>query len=301
MPDPLYVICNPQAGRGKGARILPRLLEALRRRGQDVEHALTRAAGEERTLAADAVARGHRTVAVVGGDGTWSNAAAGLLDSGQGSSVRLGLVPAGTGADLARTFAIPRDAAGCARVLVEGRPRPLDAGRIEGRFFFNLVGFGYDVAVIEDTRKVRRLSGPALYLFCALRQLRRFRGFQPRIEVDGQALPAPRALMVTISSGRVFGGGFPLWPEADPGDGRMEALVVHDASMLGRLALLQRLRRGRHHGRPGVSGASGRTFRLSFPEPPRYETDGEWNQARTADLTIETLPAALQVLAPFRD
>src|SRR6185295_3359417 len=152
-------------------RILPQLLEALRRRGRDVEHAVTSRAGEEAALAHAAVARGHHTVAVVGGDGTWSNAAAGLMDSGK--KVRLGLVPAGTGADLARSFGIPRDVEGCARVLVEGRPRPLDAGRIEGRPFFNLVGFGYDVAVIEDTRTVRRLSGPALYLYCALRQLRR--------------------------------------------------------------------------------------------------------------------------------
>jgi len=298
LPDPLYVICNPHAGRGKGARILPRLLEALRLRGQDVEHALTRGSGDERALAAAAAERGHRTVAVVGGDGTWSNAAAGLLDSGRGQSVRLGLVAAGTGADLARSFSIPRDVAGAARVLVEGRARPLDAGRIEGRPFFNLAGFGYDVAVIEDTRAVRRLSGPLLYLYCALRQLRRFRGFDVRIEVDGKPLDAPRALMVTVSSGRIFGGGFPLWPRADPGDGLLEVLVAHDASTLGRLGLMQRLRRGRHHGRPGVSGAAGRTFRLTFPEPPRYETDGEWNQARTADLCIETLPAALQVLAP---
>jgi len=277
--------------------MLPGLLEALRRRGQDVEHGLTRGPGDERALTAEAITRGHRTVAVVGGDGTWSNAAAAIIDSGQ--PVRLGLVPAGTGADLARSFAIPREVEGCARVLVEGRPRPLDAGCIEGRPFFNLAGFGYDVAVIEDTRTVRHVSGPALYLYCALRQIRRFPGFEVQVEVDGQPLSAPRALMVTVSNGRIFGGGFPLWPEADPGDGRMEALVIHDASTLGRLGLLQRVRRGRHHGRPGVSGAGGRSFRLRFAAPPRYETDGEWNQARGADLRIETLPAALQVLAPF--
>ena len=296
MPDPIFVLCNPQAGRGRGARILPRLLEALRRRGRDVEHGLTRGPGEEAGMARAAVARGHHTVAVVGGDGTWSNAAAGLMDCG--APVRLGLVPAGTGADLARSFGIPRDVEGCARVLVEGKPRPMDAGRIEGRPFFNLAGFGYDVAVIEDTRSVRGLSGPLLYLYCALRQIRRFPGFDVAIEVDGRQLDAPRALMVTISSGRVFGGGFPLWPDADPGDGRMEALVIHDASTLGRLGLMQRLRTGRHHGRPGVSGASGHSFTLLFREPPRYETDGEWNQARSAELRIATLPGALQVLAP---
>jgi diacylglycerol kinase (ATP) len=296
VPDPIYVVCNPQAGRGRGGRLLPALLEALRRHGVEAEHGQTRAAGEEGALAAEAIARGHRTVAVVGGDGTWSNAAAGVIATGQ--PVRLGLVPAGTGADLARSFGIPRDMEGCARVLAAGHTRPMDAGLIEGRPFLNLAGFGYDVAVIEDTRRVRGLRGPLLYLFCALRQIRSFRGFEVEVEVDGRTLPRRKAMMVIVSNGRVFGGGFQLWPQADLADGALESLVFHDAPPLRRLALMQRLRRGRHHGSPGVEDARGRSFTLRFARPPAYEIDGEWTQAGSAELHIDTLPAALRVLAP---
>ncbi|HEU5323579.1 MAG TPA: diacylglycerol kinase family protein [Methylomirabilota bacterium] len=296
MPEPIYVVCNPQAGRGRGGRLLPALLEALRRHGLEPEHAQTRAAGEEATLAAEAVARGHRTVAVMGGDGTWSNAAAAMIATGQ--PVRMGLVPAGTGADLARSFGIPRDMEGCARVLATGQARPLDAGLIEGRPFLNVAGFGYDVAVIEDTRRVRGLRGPLLYLYCALRQIRSFEGFEVEVEVDGRTLPRRKALMVIVSNGRAFGGGFRLWPQADLADGTLESLVFHDMPALRRLGLLQRVRRGRHHGTPGVEDARGTSFTLRFARPPAYEVDGEWAQARTAELRIDTLPAALHVLAP---
>ncbi len=296
MPEPIYVICNPHAGRGKGRRLLPELLAALQRHGVEAEHASTSAPGEEAALAAEAIGRGHRTVAVVGGDGTWSNAAAAVIASGQ--PVRLGLVPAGTGADLARSFVIPRDMEGCARVLAAGHTRTMDAGLIEGRPFLNVAGFGYDVAVIEDTRRVRRLRGPLLYFYCALRQIRSFRGFDVEIEVDGHTLPRRKALMVIVSNGRAFGGGFQLCPQADLGDGLLEALVFHDVAPLRRLALMQRLRRGRHLGTPGVEEGKGRSFTLRFAQPPAYEIDGEWRQAATAELRVDTLPAALRLLAP---
>jgi diacylglycerol kinase (ATP) len=292
----LFVVCNPNAGRGKGARLLPRLLDALARHGVSAEHGTTSAPGGEAALTREAIARGYTRVAVVGGDGTWSNAAGAIIGSGR--PVAMGLVPAGTGADLARSFAIPRDVDGCARVLATGRPRTIDAGRIEGRTFLNVAGFGYDIAVIEDTQRVRRLSGPLLYFYCALRQLRSFRGFDVDMEVDGVARPRRRALMLIVSNGRVFGGGFQLWPQADPSDGQMEALVFHDTTTLGRLGLMQRLRRGRHLGTPGVEDGRGRCFMLRFDRPPAYETDGEWNQARSSELRIETLPGALQVLVP---
>jgi YegS/Rv2252/BmrU family lipid kinase len=296
VPEPLFVICNPHAGRGKGGRLLPALLGALRRQGREVEHASTRAPGQEGELAAAAIARGHRTVAVVGGDGTWSNAAAAVIASGQ--PVTFGLVPAGTGADLARSFDIPRDAEGCARVLAAGHTRPMDAGLLDGRPFINVAGFGYDVAVIEDTHRVRGLSGPLLYLVCALRQIRSFSGFDVEIEVDGRSLGRRHALMLLVSNGRAFGGGFRLWPQANLADGQLETLLFHDVSTLRRLVLMQRLRRGRHLGTHGVEDGRGRSFVLRFAAPPAYEVDGEWSQARSAEVRIETLPAALRVLAP---
>src|SRR6185295_13920610 len=120
--------------------------------------------------------RGFHTIVAVGGDGTWSNVANAILDSKSGA--RLGVVPAGTGCDLAKSLGIPpRDLAGCARIIRDARTRTIDVGRVESRYFLNVVGFGFDIAVIEDSWKPRPLPGSLVYLYCALRQIYAFRGF----------------------------------------------------------------------------------------------------------------------------
>ncbi len=160
----LFVVFNPRSGKGRGARLVAPVMEALAPTGP-VEHALTTRAGEEEILAAEAAARGVDAVVAVGGDGTWSNVANGILKAGR--SARLGLIPGGTGCDLAKSLGIPRDPCGAARVVVEGRTRRIDAGRIEGRYFLNIAGFGYDVAVLEDSWTVGWLTRrAALSLLC---------------------------------------------------------------------------------------------------------------------------------------
>jgi diacylglycerol kinase (ATP) len=105
-------------------------------------------------------------------------------------------------------------------------------------------------------------------------------------------------LMLVIANGRVFGGGFRIAPRGDPSDGRLDAVVFGNMRWTRRFPLMLHLMRGTHVRTPEVSTAQGARFRLRFPEPPRYETDGEWNQAQGADLEVGTVPGALRVLAP---
>jgi len=59
-----------------------------------------------------------------------------------------------------------------------------------------------------------------------------------------------------------------------------------------------KLLRGTHAAEPEVAASRGRSFRLRFDAPPAYETDGEWNRARSSELHVENVPAALRVLVP---
>jgi diacylglycerol kinase family enzyme len=65
-----------------------------------------------------------------------------------------------------------------------------------------------------------------------------------------------------------------------------------------RLPIMVKLLRGTHGPDRAVESTRGRSFRLRFDSPPAYETDGEWNRARSAELQVETIPAALRVLVP---
>jgi diacylglycerol kinase (ATP) len=295
--DGVFVVFNPRSGKGRGARLVEPLLAALKRAGvAEVEHALTASAGDEARLAAEAAGRGFGRIVAVGGDGTWGNAANGILRAG--GQAALGIVPGGTGCDLAKSLGVPTDLDGCARIVAAGHTRAIDAGTVEGKYFLNVVGFGFDIAVLEDTWRVKRLSGQALYLYCAVRQLYRFPGFPVEMAVDGEEPRRREMLMLVIANGRIFGGGFRIAPGADVADGRLDAVAFGNMAWTRRFPLMLHLMRGTHGTTPEVSTAQASRFVLRFQAPPAYETDGEWNQAQASELVVGTAPGALRVLVP---
>jgi diacylglycerol kinase (ATP) len=292
--DDVFVVFNPRSGKGRGARLVAPVLEAL---GGTTAHGITGAAGDEQRITAEALGRGYRRILAVGGDGTWGNVANAIIRSGVDAA--LGLVPAGTGCDLAKSIGVPaRDVAACARIARDGHSRRIDAGRIEDRYFLNVAGFGFDIAVIEDSWKVRYLGGDALYLYCALRQLHRFPGFPVAMGVDGEAPAAREMLMLVVANARIFGGGFKIAPDADLGDGELDVVSFANMPLRRRLSIMGRLLRGTHGAAPEVEARRGRRIDLQFDVPPAYETDGEWHRAASASLAIEAVPGALRVLVP---
>lgn len=296
MDDRVFVVFNPFSGKGRGARLVQPVLAALAADGP-VEHALTQKAGDEVRLAEQAVARGFKRIVAVGGDGTWGNVGTALIRAG--ADAALGLIAGGTGCDLAKSLGIPaRDVAAAARVVRRGRVRRIDVGRIEDKYFLNIAGFGFDIAVIEDSWRVRWLQGDLVYLYCALRQMRCFPGFPVEIEADGRPLGRREMLMLVIANARVFGGGFQIAPLADLEDGRLDAMAFANMGFFRRLSILAALTKGRHTASPEVTATRAQRFRLRFERPPAYETDGEWNQALDTLIEIEAVPGALPVLVP---
>ncbi len=297
MAQRIFVIVNPRAGKGRGARLVRPVVDALSVPGTVVEHALTTKPGEEGDLARRAIERGFRTLVAVGGDGTWSHVGNAILHSGVAAS--LGLVAGGTGCDLAKSLGIPaQDPLAATRVVLEGHQRRIDVGRIGDRHFLNIAGFGYDVAVLEDSWKVSWLQGAPVYVYCALRQIRRFPGFHVDVQAEDTSSGRQHLLMLILANARFFGGAFRIAPDAQLDDGRLDAVAFANVAPLPRLALMKRLMQGTHVGSAGVTLTRSTRFTLRFDEPPSFETDGEWNRAHERELHVETLPGALSMLVP---
>jgi diacylglycerol kinase (ATP) len=302
---------NPAAGRRRGRRRLATYRRLLEDTLPDVTIESTTAPGEERDLAERAVQEGYDVVVAVGGDGTWSNVADRLVVSGR-EDVALGILPSGTGNDFGRNFGYdPRSPEEAVRVLSEGHTRAVDVGRVESlstsdrgperfevRHFLNVVGFGFDIAVIDASARARFLKGELLYKITALQQLFRFEGFRFRLEPSGGDARGGTHLMLTVSNGRYFGGGFPIAPAATVTDGLLHACRIEDASPLARLRLFNLAERGRHvrSDRVEILGDAG--FRLTFDAPPRFEVDGDVRQAAEATVELRVLPSVLHVVAP---
>ncbi len=290
-----FVILNPNSGKGRGRRLEPQVREAFRDQG--AEFGLTTGPGDEERLAAAAIAKGFDRIVAVGGDGTTSNIGHAIMESGQ--SVALGLVPGGTGCDLARSLDIPQnDIHKCAEIVAAGHTRSIDVGKVEDRHFLNVAGFGFDIAVLERSFRVKWLRGELLYLYCALLEMKAYPGFALKSVLDDRPGPSGTHMMVIVANARKFGGGFAVAPEASLDDGEVDIVTFGDLGFFARLKAMGALMKGRHNDLPGVGTIRARRAAFEFSAAPSFETDGEWRQAKTASLAIETLPRALSVLIP---
>jgi len=232
---------------------------------------------------------------VLGGDGTSSRVANAILKSGL--DCLLAVVPTGTGNDFAKTLGVnaatPEDVVA---LLQHESPERIDVGRVDEDYFLNSCGFGFDASVLEASRSVRFLTGDAVYIYSALRQLFTYRGMQVSAS-DIRALQPGPMLMVTVSNGRYLGGAFRIAPHASVLDGKLDACFFGDSSVVQRARLFAGALRGKHLGMRGVSSASVQQLSLTFTTPPSMEIDGELRTARSSTVRLECVPRALSVLA----
>ena len=287
------LLANPASGRGAGARALPAAQAALSRLAP-VYSACTIAPGDETRIVREALHAGAETIAVLGGDGTWSNTARALLEAGAGDRCRLAFLAAGTGNDLAKSLKIPaHDFAATARLIESRSERRMDAGQVNGRWFVNAVGFGFDAAVLEQTLQPSALRGVAVYIAAAARELFRYRGFTVRI---GDAREQ-RLLMLVFANGAYFGGAFHIAPSAQLDSGTLSVVTIRDATPIQRIRLFAAATRGSHIALPGVSLGSVRDCHLTFQSPVVYQADGELLWLATGDVDVRCVPGALRICA----
>jgi diacylglycerol kinase (ATP) len=292
-----FVIVNPAAGRGRAAKIAEDCASRLRRLGR-FELATTTRPGQEVALADRAIAEGFSGILAVGGDGTWGKVVDRIVRSGR-KDVTLGLLPAGTGNDFAKSLGIRAENIDqVIRGIAEGRRRTIDVGRAGSRYFLNVVGFGFDIAVIDDAARLPVLHGDLLYRFCALRQLFKYSGVPIEVSDDRGTRKRRDHLMLTVSNGNYFGGSFHIAPAARLDDGRLDAVSIYDAGPIGRAALFSRVSKGTHPGHEKVDIRQAPRFTIGFDAPVRYEIDGDVYDLDGTTLEIEAVARALDVFIP---
>ena len=277
----ILVVVNRAAGTADDDAVGAAL--AVLRAGADVTVAAT--AGLDDLL--DAVAaRDGRRVVVVGGDGS-VHAVVRALDRAGALDPReaVGIIPRGTGNDLARTLGLPQDPAEAATVALTGTARPLDLIRDdEGGLVVNAVHVGVGAEAGAEAVRFKDRLGPAAFPLGAAIAGVTSGGSPLRVEVDGlvaehrsagwQADGDTGVLMVAVCTGRTIGGGTPLAPDALPDDGLAEVVVCTATGPVARAAFATALLSGRHVDRDDVLVTRGREVRFSGP-PVALNADGE--------------------------
>jgi diacylglycerol kinase (ATP) len=219
-------------------------------------------------------AAGSDVVIVAGGDGTFNRALNALRD--RLSDVSFGLVPMGTGNDFARTLALPRDARAAARVVVQENEREVDVWRARSsgvdRLFINACMGGFPVEVNEAIdESLKRRFGPLAFWVGGAKAASNLTRYD--VTIGGRSVPD--CVAAGVGNGRTCGGGIRMWPEADPGDGLLDACALRADRVADALKLAASVKGGGHVGLDEVATLRRARIEVASEPPIAFNIDGE--------------------------
>ena len=287
----IALLVNPAAGKGRGRRVGAQAAARLREHGLTVDVLVGADVDEAAELARGAVVLGYEAVAAVGGDGMVNL----VLQAVAGTSVPMGIIPAGSGNDFARLLGITaHHPVAAAEVIATGQVRSVDAALAGERWYAGVLSAGFDSNVNERANAMRWPRGAARYNVAILAELRVFRPLPFRVVLDGETIEA-EAMLVAVGNGTSYGGGMQVCPGAVVDDGQLSVTVLGRVSTLEFLRVFPTVYKGTHVNHHAVTVHSARTVRLDSPGVVAY-ADGEYVGPLPVDIT--TVPGALKVLVP---
>ncbi|WP_326830147.1 diacylglycerol kinase [Streptosporangium sp. NBC_01810] len=290
MPAEIAVLVNPAARGGRSRGLLSPVLDRLRQGGREVSVILGDSAADALDRACTAVAEEPEALVAFGGDGLVHLA----LQAVAGSGVPLGVIPVGTGNDIASALGIPLKAPlAAADIVLRGRVRTVDAAKVgEDEWFAGVVACGFDSRVNERANRMTWPPGMAKYLLALAGELRSFRPIPFRIDLDGEIVER-EAMLVAVGNTRSYGAGMRVCPDAVPDDGLLDVTILGAVPRGEFLRTFPRVYRGTHGSHPAVTMRRARRVRVEAPGVIVY-ADGE--RVGPTPLTCEIVPGALTVL-----
>ncbi len=310
MSERVLLVVNPASAGGRTALGFEALRRPIERALGPVDVAFTQRAGHATELAKAAALEGRRRIVAVGGDGTFSEVAAGVLEAKSAAAV--GLLHQGTGGDFRRSLGLEHRLEVYLAAIARDAPRAIDAGvvthlgrdgRASERFFVNVASLGMgglvDRYVEEGTRL---LGGKATYLAASLKALAvgAVGRLVCEVELDGERRTERlESRLVAVCNGRYFGGGMQIAPEAELDDGAFDVVALTGPGRLPVLGAMAAVYRGGHLALRDVRSFRASALRLELANPDdadRFllDVDGEW--AGGAPVTVRVRPKALRVL-----
>jgi diacylglycerol kinase family enzyme len=290
----LLVMGNPAAG-GDDAETRRAVLDVL---SGEADVVVRESKGPEdvgRALAEHA----DRVPVVLGGDGSLHTLLAALRERGEAEKRAVGLVPMGTGNDMARALGIPLDPCEAAKVVPHGPERAMDLLVDEqGGIVVNAVHVGVGALASGQATPLKPWLRKAAYAVGALLAGVRAKGWRLRVRVDGETVAdgRRRVLMVGVGNGASIGGGTPLAPAARPDDGLADVVVSFAVLPWPRLLFGLLLRRGRHRMHDDVVTLRGRSIAV-HGDPAPANADGELSPPKPA-YAWTLHPGAWRIITP---
>jgi len=300
--EKILVLVNPAAGRGRSLRAQPRVAAYLSHQGCKADFVCSQSSADFERRAAEGVAAGYHAIVALGGDGTFQH----LVKATLGAEVVLGLLPTGSGNDVAAGLGIPNDEVAAAHAFLRSPPRPIDV--LQARFsggntsvYVGGGGLGLDAEAARLARgKFRHLPGAARYVTSALWALADFQPLRVEVESDGKRVTqgSEPLLFAAAVNTPTYGAGIQIAPEAEMDDGLLDLVLVRQLAWTRLLELIPVMLQTGAVREPEIQRFRARRVLLRADRPARFHGDGE--VLGEAPVEIENLPGAIRVAAPKR-
>ena len=288
------LIYNPTAGQKDRRAAMHALIEKMRGEGIELANAPTHGPGHATRIVEEFLKEDPAVVAVCGGDGTVSEAAAALL----GTETPLVILPGGTSNVLAVELGIPFDLEKASRLILEGSPRIVRAGIANGRPFLLMAGVGLDARVMGKMNFfLKRWFGRAGILVTAVIEYLRYEFPRLDVEIDGAHHPAT---FVVVANSRHYAGDWIVAPDASAESDTLEVLLFNSRRRLDFYRLFRGMQGKRaDHLSSGIAKiVRGREISIRSLEPYAVEAQVDGDCVLETPISVRVSQRTLQLLAP---
>lgn len=229
----------------------------------------------------------------VGGDGTLHH----MVNVLAGSNKNLGIIPMGSGNDIATNLGIPSDIKKCCKIIKQQNVKKLDLGLInDSSYYLCIAGSGFDSEVNDLANNTKYpIKGPSKYTYSVYKTLLTFKSKEFTLTYDGREKQV-YGMMIAASNMSSYGGGMKITPDASPEDGLFDVCIIKKMSKPHFIKIFPKVFEGKHVGDPNVEIFRTREIKLDSEYDFSVFADGEYICKLPA--TFKIVPGKLNFLVP---
>jgi diacylglycerol kinase (ATP) len=297
----IKIIHNPYSARWNSGKYHQKIIDFFDNLNCDYEISKTKFDGHGIELAKKATEDGFDIIVAAGGDGTIGNVLNGIKSANHdGEQPVLGLLPLGTANDLAHNLDNPLALKEACELIITGKPKLIDIGKVNQRYFINNSGLGLEPFVTVQQEKIKIFGGLLRYAIATIIAIIKNPQWHMSLEWDDGSYEGPVTL-ISVNNCPLTGGLFYTAPDASPYDGKLTFSYGYVPTKLKIIALLPRLmqqgeRSYVHH--PAVHQVNTTSLRVKIKPTSPAHGDGELFSRNISEVEYTIFPNAIKVITP---
>ncbi len=267
------IIYNPSSGKGKGKKVALELFECLKNRSIS-SYLVESQSKADLQESIKKLAFSFDLIFVCGGDGTFRDSIQTIQELD--ADIPLALIPAGSGNDFAKSIGINKQSTQeLADIYLKSEDIYVYGISCNNDYLINVFGVGIDTAILKRRLGYKFLSGSFSYMASALRTLFTYKARKYRIKLDDIEFE-DNLYIVAVGSGKYFGGGMMICPQADPYSEFFHIVMMKKANVFKLIKAFKNIYKGKHIDLPYIDSYMSKTIQIEFLNGEEYyNLDGD--------------------------